>query len=577
MRVANLDFSQRAAVEIDPGERQIIVAGPGSGKTEVVAALVAHLLRVEGLDPAFELLVISYSRAAIHAMNRRLRAADVQSAASIRTLDSLAQQIVLEAYGEEISGRGMFDARVSRATEAVRSSAWAGIEEVEHLVVDEVQDVVGQRAELLLALVESLPPRSGFTLLGDPAQAIYDYLLSTTHPMTSRQLLDLIGKRSGVARRELTGSYRATTRQTRAAVALRHGAGQGLELGADAVHDFVTDLTPITDEEIARLAAAQRSSFAVLTDTNGQALMEVQRLWRAGIPALIRRRATSSVIDRWVAELLVERAVWTFDDFAEVVSDADVATDRWRALRRRDGPRTIETRDLALRLRRRALPAELIASDPDVPVVSTIHRAKGLEFDSVVLARYPARYDDDRDSAQIARVEYVGLTRAQSRLNSIERDSYPHILHRDRSDDRWLRSWKKKSAVKALEIRGEDVDRTVPPADEDASVVQHHLSSAVRPGDPLVLEYDWTSADVPHWLVKHDGVTVGRTTLEFGTAARQVLHGKIEMNLKDVHVECVETVVGEPVDGLPGRVGRHGLWLGVRPVGLACREWQETQ
>ena len=40
------------------------------------------------------------------------------------------------------------------------------------MFVDEIQDLVGVRASLVRAILEQLP---GFTLLGDPAQAIYDH------------------------------------------------------------------------------------------------------------------------------------------------------------------------------------------------------------------------------------------------------------------------------------------------------------------------------------------------------------------------------------------------------------------
>ena len=91
MTAPELDPSQRAAAEIDPSVRQVVVAGPGSGKTEVVSALVAHLVADEGLDPEIDLLIISFSRAAVHAVNRRLRAADIPASAAVRTLDALTR------------------------------------------------------------------------------------------------------------------------------------------------------------------------------------------------------------------------------------------------------------------------------------------------------------------------------------------------------------------------------------------------------------------------------------------------------------------------------------------------------
>ena len=44
-----------------------------------------------------------------------------------------------------------------------------------HILIDEVQDLVGYRAEFVLALLEATD--CGFTLFGDPAQSIYGFQL----------------------------------------------------------------------------------------------------------------------------------------------------------------------------------------------------------------------------------------------------------------------------------------------------------------------------------------------------------------------------------------------------------------
>ena len=44
-----------------------------------------------------------------------------------------------------------------------------------HVVVDELQDLVGDRADLVRAVLELTG--CGFTMLGDPAQGIYNFQL----------------------------------------------------------------------------------------------------------------------------------------------------------------------------------------------------------------------------------------------------------------------------------------------------------------------------------------------------------------------------------------------------------------
>lgn len=71
------DESQRAAIEVDADTRQIVIAGPGSGKTQVVSALVERLLEDCDVDANEGLLVLSFSNAAVFAVDQRLAARGV--------------------------------------------------------------------------------------------------------------------------------------------------------------------------------------------------------------------------------------------------------------------------------------------------------------------------------------------------------------------------------------------------------------------------------------------------------------------------------------------------------------------
>src|SRR5205085_5017127 len=46
---------------------------------------------------------------------------------------------------------------------------------LEHLIIDEAQDVMGARADLVVEMLKSLAPTCGVTILADPAQAIYGF------------------------------------------------------------------------------------------------------------------------------------------------------------------------------------------------------------------------------------------------------------------------------------------------------------------------------------------------------------------------------------------------------------------
>ena|GEM_PF-6458655 len=54
-----LDSEQESVAFVDPQTRQVVIAGPGSGKTQVVSSLVENLVLDEGIEPAHGLLVLS--------------------------------------------------------------------------------------------------------------------------------------------------------------------------------------------------------------------------------------------------------------------------------------------------------------------------------------------------------------------------------------------------------------------------------------------------------------------------------------------------------------------------------------
>lgn len=580
--VVELDETQRLVAEGDAADRQIVIAGPGSGKTEVVAARVAVLALDHDVDPTGELLVISFSRAAVRAVTRRLRDSDVRATAAVRTLDALAAQVVAEC-GEDPAGMS-FDRRVERAGCLVRDGAWEAIRDLRHLVVDEVQDVVGSRAELLRAVVDGLPDGCGFTLLGDPAQAIYDFQLDARSDLTSGEMLERIGGLPGVIRRSLTGSYRARTREARAAVQLRAGVAADLSDAHLRVRDFTDTIVDVgTLDALEPLLADTTQSTAVLTETNGQALVVAHMLWELGVSAVVRRPSRVPVIDQWVATALADRATWTREEFLDTQPDEDLGAARWKALRTVARPRggSIDTTALAARLTRPwALPGEIVGADETGVVVSTIHRAKGLEFDNVVLVQFEQHRDRDEDPDATARRTYVAVTRAHARLFRVRLGGW-YRLHRDRSD-RWFAPNRQGKGTVRYEVRGEDVDRSVPPGAPELGAAQRSLAAAVRHGEPLSMELDDSSTlRLPVYRLLHGDVVVGRTGRQFGetfagqvgTADRRKRESVAWPRFGAVHVETVETVAGEP-QRTTGTVGKHGLWLGVRAVGMPWLEWK---
>ena len=146
-----LDVHQERVARADAHERLYVVAGPGSGKTETVSARIAHLTEEHGLS-GDALLIISFSRAAVEAVQRRQRKNSPYATAWVMTLDSLASRLLTDS-GVDTTILS-FDSRIERALGALQENPdvveqWRRIE---HLIVDEAQDVVGVRADFLARL-----------------------------------------------------------------------------------------------------------------------------------------------------------------------------------------------------------------------------------------------------------------------------------------------------------------------------------------------------------------------------------------------------------------------------------------
>lgn len=584
-----LDASQTAAVEVEPDTRQLVIAGPGSGKTQVVSDLVAHLVEEEGVDPTDGILVLSFSNAAVHAADARLRASG-GAPVTVQTMDSLAGEIIRDLSDEDVAGLG-FDRRIRLATALLADESWDRLDGLDHLVVDEIQDVVGVRADFLLRILGALPDSAGFSLLGDPAQGIYDWQLrpenSPLSRTTSLELLATVSRMTGVSVKELTGQYRARSRDARKVVAMRDAALQGDH--DSSLDDFYAGLVPVGDIASAVDQARRWSGNTVfLTPNNGQAFLTSEAIAATGEAVEVRRSAHQRVLAQWIARMVADHPTTgiTRDEVDERAGEVAPGVDPaaiWRAFRSVTGGagREVNLPALARGLRRpRPLVPDLLEPMNSRFIVSTVHRAKGLEFDNVVRLDFPDKPwldGDESDDAESTRALFVALSRAR---DVIVRGDGPDDrrlrMHAGRSS-RWYLSGRKPGTKLGYQFKVGDLDRSEPPG-VDKAATQVHIAHGLRPGDPLAFELDLTRSTLalPFWDVLHDGRVVGRTSREFGEGFARWLgprdRAKVPWpGIAGARVESIATISG---DTQRGAVGRHGLWLSPVCSGILRFDWR---
>jgi len=584
----NLDDSQREVVEVAPHDRQVVIAGPGAGKTEVVAALVERLVDEEGVDADEGVVVLSFSNAAVFAVEARLRESETAPVA-VQTMDSLANEALRDLAENEIEGLG-FDRRIELATRLIAEEGWERLERVEHLIIDEVQDVVGVRADFLIQLIRTLPEDSGFTALGDPAQGIYDFQIrpdkegrrpkSTT---TSQQLISDLVDTNGAVERVLRGQYRARSRDAIAASGLRQPL---LTLdGTTAIERFVADVPRAgTIADVAAVSDRWPGQTAFLTENNGQALLVAGELAASGASVEVRRSASQRVLAPWVARLFAD-APRTISRraFDELVAEIGLELDphrTWLTIRSLLGGRgtEIDSIRLATRLKsRHALPPALLDRPEARFVVSTIHRAKGLEFDNVVMVSFPSKpWIPPAEPGYENRRRFVALTRARSLIVRADGPDDRSVVSRG-LPPRWFVRGRTEWQTFGVELSVGDFDRTRPGGADQAAVQSYLRNHEVEMGDPLEFRLDPmpSTLEVPIYEVLHQNLVIARTSVEFGESlARRV--GTREKRrtpwpaLSGARLESVGTIAGDPQ---PGPVGRHGLWLAPFAVGMLKVNW----
>ena len=174
----NWDDSQRHVIEAPPDARLLVGAGPGTGKTAVACARVARLIEDDGLDPE-SVWLISFTRTAVREIRDRiadhLDDREDAYAVNLATLDSYAWSI--HSGFEGSAALTTYEENIASVLELVRSDE--AVEEylrgVGHLVVDEAQDIVGLRSDLVVEMARKLDADAGVTVFADDAQAIYGF------------------------------------------------------------------------------------------------------------------------------------------------------------------------------------------------------------------------------------------------------------------------------------------------------------------------------------------------------------------------------------------------------------------
>lgn len=594
-----LNEQQLYVVEASADTRLLVIAGAGQGKTEVVVSRINSLVQEEGLTASEEILVLSFSRAAVSAVRTRLDMRDA-AAPNVRTFDSFASVLLI---GAGIQPEGSFNDRIQRATQLLKKADEAPVEVelLRHIVIDEVQDLVGDRADFVLAILKWLDDDAGITALGDPLQGVYDFQLEESSSKTSSQdVFETLTDSFGCETVGLGRNYRARGKYPKEVVVL--GDKLRATVDSDEADDLLVDLVyelPYRGEIedwYDLVTPADGKKTAVLCTTNADVLRVSRFLNEKSVAHAVRRQAQDFGAARWIAGALgplpgpKERRSEVEAALERLLAENDVGQ-KWNELKSAEGrTRDFDSLDLhrvSSLVKARALPLALTEPDLSSVIVSTVHRAKGLEFDSVFIVE-PSWLPEGEDRWTRVRREYVALSRARDEIFACR---LPQSKSMIKADDRLGRfkeeAWSKKKRgsawTKAFEFLYGDVETAYPVASRTVDVerIQHTLQSLDQVGVRVYAELDEaeSTAELPSYLlVTQDLQPLGRTSIAFNQAFQKTF-GWLKNRptvIDGLSLVSVETVAGDYRESEKAGLGSSGFWLVPRITGLARPDLSTT-
>ncbi|WP_085338527.1 UvrD-helicase domain-containing protein [Aquidulcibacter paucihalophilus] len=451
MSEAGWDAYQRNVIEAATEARLLVEAGPGTGKTAVACARLAHLISEEDIEPS-NTWMISFTRTAVAEIRARLHSyvGDASFAIRIATVDSHAWSI---HSGHDPNARltRSYEENIARVIELLRVDEDVADElaQIEHLVIDEAQDLVGQRADLIEALVERLPSECGITVFADEAQAIYgfsDDSLGRQNKLNlkpGKSVLDrlLDSEDLGFTKLPLKEIYRTSSPGLRRIFSELRSEVLNQQNHTEGMHAQTAErIRALADQRGLKWTGMKVADFTsddlLLFRSRAEVLLASQF---CDLPHRLRLSGYSTTLPAWLAIC--------FADFVELFLTERYFFDLWmarvenkaapqygpaeawekllRVAGRKDG--TIDMQKLRRRLSQARPPVELAFAEYGLhgPIVGTIHASKGREASNVVLLLpQGAEFESIEDEIEEARVLFVGATRARTSLIVGESNAY---------------------------------------------------------------------------------------------------------------------------------------------------------
>jgi ATP-dependent DNA helicase RecQ len=483
-----------------------VAAGPGSGKTKVLVHKLASLLLMEDVKHE-QLLMVTFSRAAATEFKKRLLEliGNAASFIEIKTFHSYCFDLLGKVGSIEKS-----ETIINRAVEKIRNN------DIEPnrisktvLVIDEAQDMDKYEFELIRALMEK-NEEMRVIAVGDDDQNIYEF-----RGASSKYLEQFIIEHQA-KKYELNENYRSKnnlvefTNQFVGKISHRLKeipiVSYQRDNGKVEIIQYSSNyLVSPTVKDV--LSTDLSGTTCVLTQTNNEALQATGLLINSGLPAkIIQSNDSFSLYNLLEVRYFIEQLNFTSDTYLIGDSTWHEAKrnlwDNYKGSTKIDicihlikefelsNPRKKYQSDFDVFIRESKL-EDFISANGETIFVSTIHKAKGKEFDNVFILLDGFNLETDDKKRQL----YVAMTRAKQDLSvhlnghyldNISCDGLGRVVDNNLYDD---------SNLLVLHLTHKDIWL-------DYYISKQHLVSNLISGDKLTANNEGCIDNAGNYIVK---------------------------------------------------------------------------
>lgn len=419
----------------------ILNSGPGTGKTYTIIQRLIYILS-NSLCSAENIYILCYTRSAKKVIEDKIEQAVIKGIIQpsvknicVLTFDSYAAYFLMDMKEQgkiqENFDNYNYNERIKLFNKYISEEDF---EDVNYFIIDEIQDLVNERAEMVLKILKNL--KCGYLLAGDRCQSIYDYEADNDATLDSVKFYKLAEKQfpEDIQRYEIIGNRRQIPELADEAEKMRHVLLNDSFIEQNKYVDkVISDYSENIKIEsyIKTLSAAPDVSTAILCRNNGEVEYISSLLCEKKIPHIINRGVNNtSPLPRWIADIFWDycNENISYNDFIKRFKfrcKTQLSADSvWEKLCRLTDSNDNATLNIAKLIKiltvANNVPIEFFDTPPMLSV-STIHKAKGSEFDRVIFIESGIKPTDK--NAEEARIKYVAFTRTKKQFITMKKNT----------------------------------------------------------------------------------------------------------------------------------------------------------